>query len=216
MQTLVIDDHHLFAYGFVLTLSEILPELAVTTVISCEDAMKFPSDAFKIVLMDMNMPGLSGVAAIREIRRYFSLSTIVVLSGESDPILMRSAIEAGASGFIPKSSSPSVLHAALELVFSGGIYIPRALLSLEPSKSQTVRNKFSVGFAAMTHRQREVFDLLLKGVSNKAIANQLNMSEGTVKSHLSTVYRIIDVSNRTEAVILAAQESYSPSYGFKG
>jgi DNA-binding NarL/FixJ family response regulator len=208
VRALIIDDHPLFTHGFKLTLSELIPDLDLDSVTSCEESLQLAPDTMEVVFVDLNMPGLSGVKAVQSIRDHFTVATLVVLSGETDPALVRSVIAAGASGFIPKSSSPPIMHSALRLVFSGSIYVPPSLVQgIGLQDEKRLANPESV-FDNLSMRQREVFDLLLWGVSNKVIANKLHMSEGTVKSHLSTIYRILDVSNRTEAVLRASRAGY--------
>ena len=126
----------------------------------------------------------------------------------SDPALVRQAIDLGASGFIPKASMPAVLISALRLILAGGIYLPAQLLM---RRQQNLSNRDNPASAAelklseqLTGRQFDALMLAVKGKSNKQIARELGVSEGTIKQHLSTAFRLLGVSNRTEAVYAVA------------
>src|SRR4029453_7690036 len=144
---------------------------------------------------------------------------VVVLSGYEDPAIMRSALERGVLGFIPKAYSPEVMLSAVRLVLAGGVYVPPMMLSALPpgvvagpaetvgdaargsaaASAQTLEHLRSV----LTERQVEVLQLLSQGKPNKLIGRALGISEGTVKIHLAAIFRALNVRNRTEAVVAA-------------
>jgi DNA-binding NarL/FixJ family response regulator len=125
--------------------------------------------------------------------------------------LIRQIMEAGAAGFIPKSSEPKLMMGALQLVLSKGIYLPPQVLgSINPLFTTAIAPKAKGAVpeslqAQLTARQLQMLELALKGVPNKLIARQFDISDGTVKSHLSTVYRVMNVRNRTEALYAVAK-----------
>jgi DNA-binding NarL/FixJ family response regulator len=143
---------------------------------------------------------------------------VIVLSGYEDPAIMRSALERGVLGFIPKAYSPEVMLSAVRLVLAGGVYVPPMMLTALPpgivagvppmqngdarsagASSATLEHLRSV----LTERQVEVLQLLSQGKPNKLIGRSLGISEGTVKIHLAAIFRALNVRNRTEAVVAA-------------
>ena len=132
----------------------------------------------------------------------------MIVSSDDDPELIRQAIDLGASGFVPKTSTPPLLISALQLILAGGVYLPRAVLSQTPQGAAPRSAEPSTSAAAtpsgLTDRQEEVLLKAVRGQSNKTIARAMDLSEGTVKAHLSAAFRVLGVRNRTEAVYAAA------------
>ncbi|XOV89886.1 MAG: response regulator [Pseudomonadota bacterium] len=195
MHIALIDDHHLFREGIRLVLSAFKADAVFYQADSCETALKIEPDAVELVLLDFHLPGISGHDAFKRIRDHFRQAAMVILSGEENPGIIRQLISNGAAGFIHKNASPEVLHAALNLVMAGGVYLPPSILD-----EQTAGNANSSALAALSTRQRAVLSRAVKGKINKVIADELNIAEGTVKAHLSAAFKALDVSNRTEAV----------------
>lgn len=205
-RVLLVDDHALFRRGMTLLLRDLLPQLVITEAASCTEAVGKDDESFDVVLMDWHMPGMDGFDALAAIKNAFPMSALVVLSSEENSGLIRQILEAGAVGFIPKSSEPRLMLGALQLVLSNGIYLPPQVLNV-PNKARPITDSASGQSAVpaslkaqLTPRQIQMLELALKGVSNKLIARQFDISDGTVKSHLSTVYRVMNVANRTEAL----------------
>jgi DNA-binding NarL/FixJ family response regulator len=152
------------------------------------------------------MPGAEGMDALRAMREAVPATPVVVLSGEEYSHVVRAAIELGAMGFIPKSSSPEVVMQALRLILAGGVYLPPAVLDGRlaeplPAKPQAGPAKLP----GITERQMDVLRCVIQGKPNKVIARELDISEGTVKAHLSSVMQALGVHNRTETVFAAAK-----------
>lgn len=207
MRILIVDDHALFRQGLRFLLRDLDADLEIAEAADCEQAMRLAAQPFSIVLLDLHMPGVAGLEALDAMRHAFESSRIVVLSGEEDPRQVRRAIDAGAAGFIPKSSSPEVLIGALRLVLADGVYLPAvALKGVGDSEVLAVgtitRDRLS---EALSERQIDVLRKAVQGKANKVIARELKIAEGTVKSHLSAAFRALGVHNRTEAVYAAAQ-----------
>jgi len=177
----------------------------------CAEALELASArSFDLVLLDLKMPGLNGLDALNALREAASGVPIVVLSGEDDPSIVRAAIERGAMGFIPKSSTPEVLIQALRLVLAHGVYLPPLALGAPRATLSASAATFGTGsgeaaLPGITQRQMEVLRCVIRGKPNKVIARELSISEGTVKLHLSAVLRALGVHNRTEAVYAAAK-----------
>ncbi len=152
-----------------------------------------------LLLMDLHMPGTQGAEGVREVRERAPHVPLAIVSAEDDPASVRKLLALGVSGFIPKTDSPAVVASAVRLILAGGVYAPPNLVA-ETSARTSVNGATA---PSLTGRQMDVLRLLARGLSNKAIARDLGVSEGTVKVHLLAVFRVLDVRNRTAAVLAA-------------
>jgi DNA-binding NarL/FixJ family response regulator len=164
---------------------------------------------FDLVMLDLGLPGYSGVEALERFRERFPSLPVVVVSGASDSASINAALDLGAMGFIPKTSPRDVLLNAIRLIASGGIYVPVEALkqrAVEPAAGAPAgtapRSELDLG---LSPRQREVLSLLLKGLPNKLIARKLDISENTTKIHVSAVLHTLGVATRTQALIAASR-----------
>ena len=155
-----------------------------------------------LLLLDLNMPGMDTLAGLRRLRQRYPTLSIVVASGQDDPVTIRNVLATGASGFISKSDPPQTLVNALRLVATGGVYVSARLLGGSGNGSAPPPADAS----GLTPRQRDVLDLLLLGHPNKQIARVLGLTEGTVKIHIAAILRALQARNRTEAVLRARQQ----------
>ncbi|HTD74175.1 MAG TPA: response regulator transcription factor [Steroidobacteraceae bacterium] len=218
MKILLVDDHVLFREGIALLLRSLVANDSLYQAGTCEEALALVAQdpSIELVLMDINLPGTSGINAISLIRAEFPLIPVVGLSSSDDKQTILDAIDAGAMGFIPKSSSSAVLFAALQLVLSKGIYIPpeaflrdrgvpaRTTAAISPDKSASAEHATPRDLG-LTPRQSDVLFLILQGKSAKAICRDLSLSSSTVKVHTSAALRALNVTTRTQAVIAAGR-----------
>ena len=206
MKILVADDHALFreGLGYVLRgLGEPVETLhAHDGAAALELAEAHPD--LDLVLLDLAMPGIDGLAGLRLLRARYPAMPVVILSGSEEPADVRLALDAGALGFISKSSSADVMLSALRLVLSGGLYVPPSYLERTQGMAVPIAAS-SVDSLGLTPRQLDVLRLLGRGHSNKEIARILELAEGTVKLHISAILRTLGVHNRTRAVVAAAR-----------
>jgi len=152
--------------------------------------------------VDLNMPGFVGMQGITQYRSRFPDIPLVVLSASESPHDIRNALEAGALGYIPKAASTAVMLSALRQVLAGNIFVPACLGDGNGGLHTVVPADFeALQHSGLTARQLEVARLLAQGCANKAIAGMLAMSESTVKVHIAAIFRALDVTNRTEAVL---------------
>jgi DNA-binding NarL/FixJ family response regulator len=211
MKTLLADDHPLVREGVRQVLSQLEPPVEII------DAHDYPSlfaqtalhADLDLALVDLNMPGFVGMQGITQFRSRFPDIPLVVLSASESPHDIRSALEAGALGYIPKASPTGVMLAALQRVLAGDIYVPASLgdgglHTVAPADFEALQH------SGLTARQLEVARLLAQGCANKAIAGMLAMSEGTVKVHIAAIFRALNVTNRTEAVLAIQRLSHTP------
>jgi DNA-binding NarL/FixJ family response regulator len=158
-----------------------------------------------LALIDLNMPGMPAHYGILEFRQRFPDLPLVILSASESKQDISQALDAGALGYVLKSSPSKVILHALKLVLSGGIYIPAILNESSPNIQPNAALQTNKSSIALTTRQMEVLSCLLQGMPNKTIARSLELTEGTVKIHLAAIFRALGVNNRTEAVITARQ-----------
>lgn len=209
MKILIADDHELFRDG----LRHVLDQLGGTlTIVEASDftqavAVVESEKDIDIVLLDLAMPGVPWNEGLQRLKELLPETVpVVVLSASDDRRHVLQAVNLGASGFIPKTSSSRVMLSALKLVLSGGVYLPPALLEQGGSQSDgygSMASEHAVSF--LTPRQREVLTLLGQGKSNKEIARVLQLAEGTVKLHVTAILKALNVNNRTRAVVAASQ-----------
>ncbi|MFC0348900.1 response regulator [Undibacterium danionis] len=210
MRILLVDDHVLFMKGMRFLLSELSDDMECVEAKSYELIEKSTTDThFDLILLDWNLPELSGLPALQMMRERFPESPIVIISGEESPSTIRQTIEAGALGFIPKSSTSEVLTAALQLILAGGTYIPKAAL-MDDHVTSTIEVKKPNLLDQMSPKQFNVLLKAIQGKPNKTIARELYLSDSTVKAHLSAAFIALGVRNRTEAVYAAARLGLVP------
>ena len=210
MNILLIDDHPLLRGGMRYLLRSLDADLEMDEANDGTQALNLvAARTYDLVLLDLRMPGLNGMDALAALRAAIPGTPLVVLSAEEDPGVVRAAIDAGAMGFIPKSSTPEVLIQALRLVLAQGVYLPATVLDAAYPASAPLSSadqKPGKGvLPGLTPRQMDVLRCIIKGKPNKVIARELDVSEGTVKAHLSAVFLALGVHNRTEAVYAAAK-----------
>jgi DNA-binding NarL/FixJ family response regulator len=204
MKILICDDHELFRAGLRLVLARLEESTELIDASSAEETFRVAEadPDLDLVLMDLGMPGMDGLSALGVLRDRFPALPVVIVSASERDADVRAAIDRGASGFIPKSSSAPVLLAALRLVLSGGVYLPPLVLAASapaPGGAPPATDRRRERAAALTPRQLEVLDLMAKGRTNREICDRLGIAEGTVKAHVATILEALDVANRTEA-----------------
>src|SRR5215471_7145394 len=204
MKILICDDHELFRAGLRLVLARLEESTELIDASSAEETFRVAEadPDLDLVLMDLGMPGMDGLSALGVLRDRFPALPVVIVSASERDADVRAAIDRGASGFIPKSSSAPVLLAALRLVLSGGVYVPPLILATPapaPAGAPPATDRRRERAAALTPRQLEVLDLMAKGRTNREICDRLGIAEGTVKAHVATILEALDVANRTEA-----------------
>jgi two-component system, NarL family, nitrate/nitrite response regulator NarL len=196
MKILHADDHPLFREGirfFLKLLDGQVTALEAGSLQATVDklALEWPVD---LLLLDLEMPGMNGLEGFSTIRRRFPHLAIAIVSGVTDAGIIRSLLEGGARGFIPKMAASEQLLDALRRILGGEVYVPDALLSR--AGGHTVEESGD----SFTARQLDILPLLAEGMPNKQIAGALGVTEGTVKQHLKELFRRLNAHNRTQAV----------------
>lgn len=213
MKILSVDDHPLFREAVKGVLEQLSSEpLNIIEAASCEEALELCTTLsdLDLIVLDFELPGMDGLSGLCQLRSCQPATPIVMISATEDRETIMNAIEQGAKGFIPKSSSSDVMLSALNLVLSGGVYLPMAVMDVPSSNhnsnrtTSTHKNSTNNNFK-LTPKQMDVLQVLAKGKSNKEIANHLGMAENTVRVHVRAILSFLDVSNRTEAGYAASQ-----------
>ncbi|CAB3751566.1 response regulator transcription factor [Paraburkholderia humisilvae] len=226
MKFLVADDHELIRQGVKGLLRGLDPAAQFDEADSWETlaALARPDANHDLAIVDLHMPGMTGAASLESLLKANPALPVVVLSAEESPGEMRAVLAAGALGFVPKRQPASVMLKAIELVLSGGAYVPMEALSLLGAR-EAVAETTSAGAGArsspepepvarvealqphqrhllenLSPRQQEIMRLVHRGWTNKMIARDLGVAEGTVKVHLSVIFRALGVHNRATAI----------------
>jgi DNA-binding NarL/FixJ family response regulator len=215
MKILLIDDHVLIREALRGVIMEIRDDASILEAADCRRSMQLLEQQpdVDLILLDLTLPDGDGFSMLADLRERYPSIAVVVLSASNDRRDVARALDIGALGYIPKTTGREIMHSALQLVFSGGIYIPPEFLaSREPSSQYSAPQQTTADFARilppdhdLTGRQIEVLALLMQGKSNKAIARTLSLAEPTVKNHITAIFKALDVSSRTEAVIKVAK-----------
>jgi DNA-binding NarL/FixJ family response regulator len=227
MKVLLIDDHPLILSALKSVIQGLGDNVTVVGAASAREAREvLASDAdFDLVLLDLALGDAHGFDVLTEFRVQYPAVPVVVVSASDRSSDVIHAIDLGAMGFVPKRASNETLFEALNVVMSGGIYVPPMTMGSEsspvgpagdtvPSVLRVVREQAAAGEVqsppplaslGLTPRQTDVLALLLQGKPNKLIARDLNLSVETVKDHVAAVLRALNVSSRTQAVLAVSQ-----------
>ncbi|MBC8749877.1 DNA-binding NarL/FixJ family response regulator [Paraburkholderia sp. WC7.3g] len=234
MKFLVADDHELIRQGVKGMLRGFDPDAQFDEADSWETLASAarPDANHDLAIVDLHMPGMSGAMSLETLLKANPALPVVVLSAEESPDEMRAVLAAGALGFVPKRQPASVMLKAIELVLSGGAYVPIEALSLLGSRetqaagcagadangpavvpvpsaapqSEPLRQAPSLQphqqhlLENLSPRQQDIMRLVHRGWTNKMIARELGVAEGTVKVHLSVIFRALGVHNRSTAI----------------
>ena len=214
LKVLVIDDHPLVQEGVSAALESLADQVTVMAARDAEQGLALAAEHpdLDLVLLDLALPGMSGFNLIGKLHERLPSLPVVVLSALEDPENVRHAINAGAMGFVPKSAATRVLIEVLQQVLEGNVTVPLALQSVgQPASHILPGGTGSPGSAAtsepdvalLTLRQLEVLSRVCQGKTNKQIATELGLSEKTVKAHVTAIFKVLGVVNRTQAVLVA-------------
>lgn len=210
LKLLVVEDHALVREGLVRLLGQVEPGAQVHESPDFESALNVldSEGEFDLVLLDLALPGIDGFAGLDILRRRYPSMPVAVVSAFDDMPTITRVLNLGASGFIPKAFSGEALLAAVRDVLAGNIFKPTGqpvplmddLTPVAPSKSGV--RPAEIG---LTDRQGQVLGLMVRGLSNRDIAEQLGLSEGTVKIHATAVFKTLGVNSRTQALVAVSR-----------
>ena len=217
MKILVVDDHSLITDALSVLFLDLDPDAEVITTRTAESALELQQQHpdLDLVVLDLGLPGVSGTSLLEAMVAQAPEMKILVLSGQQDPRNVMRVLQLGAAGFVPKSMASETLLSAVKFVLSGGVYIPADLLD-EVNRAGMLATpdrprEAGPGRVELTERQEQVLQLLARGAPIKIICRELGLSEGTVKTHVTAIYRAFNASNRTEALLAARRHGYDIS-----
>ncbi|QKZ05306.1 response regulator [Pseudomonas eucalypticola] len=212
---LIADDHPLFreAMARVLVDAFVGCEVLETADLETTLAMSGGHDDLDLILLDLNMPGMHGLAGLLTLRNQAPTIPVVIVSAEQDKQVVLQAITYGAAGFITKSSPRAQMTTAITQVLDGDVYLPadiiRSTASRPPQPGTAVPGLTVELLEALTRKQLQVLERMAKGESNKQIAWHLDIAETTVKAHVSAILRKLNVHNRVQAILSAGEIDFS-------
>ena len=212
IRVLIVDDHPLFRDGMAGLLSAV-PDVEVAGAVgSGEEAVAWCGRATAdVVLMDINLPGISGVEATRRVLARSPRAAVLVVSMVDDDDNVVAALTAGARGYVLKEASPDEIVAALRTVTAGGAVFGATIAARLVTTAARERPSALVDRESFTARERDVLDLMAEGASNRQIARQLDLSLKTVQNHVSRILDKLQAADRTQAVLRA--RGISPTGG---
>ena len=201
MKLLIVDDHAIVREGLAAMLRQIGPDVHVLQAHDGADGLRLAEAHQDIdaVFLDLQMPGIDGMSAVPEFGKRRPDLPVIVLSSSESPEDVRRALALGALGYVPKSAMPQTLISALRLVLSGAIYVPPLMLRAGATPPRPTENGEPPVRPPIGERQLEVLRLLGAGMSNKEIGRALGLSDKTVKAHVTTIFKALNVVNRTQA-----------------
>lgn len=214
LKLLVVEDHTLVREGLVQTLRQLDEDAQVFEAGDCERAQMLlaQESPINLVLLDLGLPGADGLSCLTAIRRRFPKVPVVIVSAHDDAHTISRTIKSGAAGFVPKAYSSERLIAALREVLAGAVFTPEQMMSvnlgmvLPHAPTRRAANPAAFG---LTDRQAAVLALMVRGKSNREIGFSLGLTEGTIKIHITAIFKALGVSSRTQALVAVTR------YGIK-
>ena len=202
---LIVDDHHLIRTGVKNLLETDFADMHVDTAGTVADALNIMTTQSNVdlVLMDFKLPDAVALDGLTRLKHAHPATPVALISGHEENTIIRDALAVGADGFIPKSADPKILIDAVSFMLQVEIFLPRSFLKSAPNADSLQTDPESAKPITLTDRQTDVFVLMYQGLSNKEIARRLDVSESTVKTHVSAILKEFDTTSRTKAIARA-------------
>jgi DNA-binding NarL/FixJ family response regulator len=196
MRIIIADDHPLFRAALRHAVTRVWSSAEVIEASSAAEARAALADGAEALLLDLHMEDSNGLTVLMDLRQDFPALPIAIVSGSEEPRVYSAASQLGAAAFIPKSAGLDQMREALAAVRDGDNWFP---------ESDGLEDKDLDRMASLTPAQRRILGSIRQGLLNKQIAHELDISEATVKAHITAIFRKLGVGNRTQAVLLAAK-----------
>ena len=209
LKLLVVEDHALVREGLVQTLRQLEDNVEILAAADCDGASVLLEQGhiFDLILLDLGLPGIDGFSCLRTFRHHYPSMPVVILSAYDDAYTVNKAMKCGAASFVPKAYSSDRLLAALREVLTGRVFppdlLPATFVAISPHNVNG--GEVEPSDFGLSERQAEVLGLMACGKSNRDIAGLLGLSEGTVKIHLTAIFKALGVSSRTQAMVVIAR-----------
>ena len=204
MNILIVDDHPLFRHALIQAIRQGLPHANIQETAAVNELYSVLESGAEpdLVLLDLNLPGASGFSALVHVRAQYPALPIIVVSAHEEVSIIQRAIAHGAMGYIPKSAHPNDISQAIEQVLEGDIWLPKNLphhLNFDARAAD--ETALAERIQSLTPQQFRVLMMVAEGLLNKQIAYELEVSEATIKAHVTAIFRKLGVQNRTQAVL---------------
>ncbi len=204
-RVIIAEDHPLFRAALQSALQQTLntPQITEADSIATLQTVLEQETQPNLVLLDLNMPGAHGFSGLLYMVGHYPNVPVLVISAQDEDNTIRKAINYGATGFIPKSASMATIKQAIQKTLAGERWLPEHITSTE--ESNTEKSEIEQKITTLTPQQFRVLGMIGEGMLNKQIAWELNISEATIKAHVTAIFRKLGVRNRTQAVIALQQ-----------
>ncbi|MGC1507300.1 response regulator transcription factor [Ketobacter sp. MCCC 1A13808] len=204
---LIADDHPLFRMALKQAVMQSFPQATVVEAESIDQLEKTTesNQDFSLLLLDLNMPGAHGFSGLIYLRDRYQDTPLIVVSASEEAHVIYKALEFGANGFIPKSAALDEMVAAIDAICRGERWWPANVMPQQNPLLNDQHRDLAKSIASLTPQQFRVLGMLAEGQLNKQIAYELNVSEATIKAHMTAIFRKLGVRNRTQAVIRLQQ-----------
>ena len=211
-KVLVVDDHTLIREAMRDVLAELDPGCVVLEAHDGAGALHSAerNHDIDLILLDLTLPDIDGLIVLNELRGRYPTTAVVILSGVRDRDTVTKAIHLGAVGYIPKSTTHAVMVNALRLVCSGGVYLPPEVMG-RGAAMEAGAPSATAATLGLTDRETQILALIAQGKPNKTICRELRLAETTVKNHITSILKTLNVTNRTQAAIMAAKMDWGPA-----
>ncbi len=203
LTAIIADDHPLFRAALQQVLGRTWPGAEIAeadTFDSMRAVVEAQSQLADFMLLDLHMPGARGFSSLVYVRSVAPSLPVIVVSASEDPAVMAQAVQLGAAGFVPKSSSLGAIEGAIEAVLDGDVWLPDGVDPDAGGDDEVTRAANQL--QALTPQQMRVLMMMGEGLLNKQIAYELNVTEATIKAHVTAILRKLNVINRTQAVLV--------------
>jgi DNA-binding NarL/FixJ family response regulator len=204
-RVIIVDDHPLFRAALREALSQALAGIVIDEAGNLDAVTRMLEHYgdVDLVLLDLKMPGVQGFSGLMFLRAQYPTVPVAVVSASDEPHIIRRALELGASGYIPKALTVETMREAVAAILGGNLWIPEGVPETASADAET--DNLARRLALLTPQQMRVLMMLKEGLLNKQIAFELNVSEATIKAHVSAILHKLDVGSRTQAVIAASR-----------
>lgn len=202
-QILIADDHPLFRMALKQAVMQAFPKATVVEAENIDNLERLTESGaqFAFILLDLHMPGAHGFSGLIFMRERYRTVPLIVVSASEEPTIIHKTMEYGANGFIPKSATIDTIVKAIEKICAGEKWLPAHVMPQTNPLLKQEDHDLAKSIAALTPQQFRVLGMLAEGQLNKQIAFDLNVSEATIKAHMTAIFRKLGVRNRTQAVI---------------
>ncbi|POP53830.1 response regulator transcription factor [Zhongshania marina] len=210
LRFIIADDHPLFRAALKATLTQNFEGCIVSEAASIAELQNLLSTdtSSDLILLDLHMPDAQGFSGLIHLQAHYPEIPVMIISASETPEIMCRAIDHGAAGFLPKSSPAEAISGAINVIINGARWLPEGVKYQVGQNSK--EKKMAEDIASLTPQQFRVASLLVQGLLNKQIAYELNVTEATVKAHVTEIFRKLGVHSRTQAALAFSQLDATP------